>query len=177
MSLEVQVVNSSGRASLDLSLEVSQKDVLEAIESDGWVILQRATDINSSERAKSNKYVAAILRSARDGKFEPSRPRHWPYPSLISAPMLRIPNWKSVSKEKELLAITCYHLGGAETVKWLWEYDKGLSGPETNDTQIVEARGRDIIICNGWLAQRFPKPDEEMDMIMVQYRWTGFNWD
>lgn len=109
--------------------------------------------------------------------------------------MLRIPNWKSVSKEKELLAITCYHLGGAETVKWLWEYDKGLSGPETNDTQIVEARGRDMyvfnvktaldtaanflnrIICNGWLAQRFPKPDEEMDMIMVQYRWTGFNWD
>ncbi|RHZ48775.1 hypothetical protein CDV55_101990 [Aspergillus turcosus] len=146
MSLEVQTVKSSGRVSLDLSLEISRKDVLEALESDGWVVFQRATDINSSERARLNKYVAAILQSARDGKFEPSRPRHWPYPSLINAPILRIPNWKSVSKEKELLAITCYHLGGAESVKWFWEYDTGLSGPETNETQVVEARGQDMYV-------------------------------
>ncbi|KAA8642366.1 uncharacterized protein ATNIH1004_011310 [Aspergillus tanneri] len=55
MSLQIQTIQGSGKVPLDLSLEISRKEILEVLEHDGWVIIENATDINSSERAKLNK--------------------------------------------------------------------------------------------------------------------------
>ena len=61
MSLEVQTIKMSGKASLNLSLEIDRRSILEVLENEGFVIIQGATDINSSERAKFNKVSSPKL--------------------------------------------------------------------------------------------------------------------
>ncbi len=53
-----------------------------------------------------------------------------------------------LAKERELVAITCYHLGGNETVKWTLKYDAGLRGELVNRTATIEAYGRDMYVLS-----------------------------
>ena len=55
-----------------------------------------------------------------------------------------MPNWEKIAQEQELMAITCYHLGGNEDVVWHWEYDTGLRGAETKHLDTILAQGRDM---------------------------------
>lgn len=68
MSLKVQVLKNSklrevprGAAyadalvTMDLSKEADRKDILEALETDGWVILKNVADISSIDAAQENK--------------------------------------------------------------------------------------------------------------------------
>jgi hypothetical protein len=138
--------------------------------------------------------VAAFLSSARDGEFQTSTPIHKEYSTLSLIPSGRPDNWKELAKEREIVAITCYHLGGDENVKWTLDYNAGLRGDLVDQTASINACGRDMyvqseepvraqnltcssIVCNSWLARPLPKPDTEVDMIMVLYGWAGFDWN
>lgn len=90
--------------------------------------------------------MAAILTSARDGKFQPSIPVHKQYPSLSLVPLGRPQNWKELAKERELVAITCYHLGGDKNVNWTLQYDTGLRGEMANQTANIKACGQDMYV-------------------------------
>lgn len=59
MSLEIQIKTSTGTVCLDLSREECRKELLQTLENDGWVIFKKATDINSSERAKLHEVFHA----------------------------------------------------------------------------------------------------------------------
>ena len=85
-----------------------------------------------------------LLASARNGSFLASQPVHKPYPSLPLVPIGRPQNWEELAAEQEVVAITCYHLGGDENIQWTLEYDTGLRGPVTNNFATIEACGRDM---------------------------------
>ena len=51
-SLPIQVLKSTGLLSLDLSQEEDRQEVLRVLESDGFIVLKRATTLDSSELAR-----------------------------------------------------------------------------------------------------------------------------
>ena len=53
-ALPIQVLKSTGLVLLDLSLEVGRQEVLRALENDGFVVLKRATTLDSGELARRN---------------------------------------------------------------------------------------------------------------------------
>ena len=55
MALCVEVRRRNATVSLDLSQEGSHKQIIQALQEDGWVVLKKATDLNSTEEAKFNK--------------------------------------------------------------------------------------------------------------------------
>jgi hypothetical protein len=56
-SLPIQVLKSTGLVSMDLFQEEDRQEVLRAIESDGFVVLKRATTLDSSELARRNAVI------------------------------------------------------------------------------------------------------------------------
>jgi hypothetical protein len=90
--------------------------------------------------------VTTLLASARNGSYLASQPVHKPYPSLPLVPIGRPQNWEELAAERELVAITCYHLGGDENVQWTLEYDAGLRGQLANRLATIKACGRDMYV-------------------------------
>lgn len=142
----------------------------------------------------SFKYIEAILESTRGGRFEVSPPHHWSNALLLDEGPKRAPNWEALAKEQEIVAITCHHLGGDEDTQWKWEYDEGLRGRMTGKMIRIMANKNDMyvfrfptslllqiltwvsIICNGWLARSFPRPEVAADIVLINHRWIDFSW-
>lgn len=49
-----------------------------------------------------------------------------------------------MAEEKELIGLSCNHLGGSEDTRWIIEIDLGLRGEETRTMMMVEAYGQDM---------------------------------
>lgn len=91
--------------------------------------------------------------------------------------------------------MTCFHLLGDDSSCWEWEYDTGGRGEALGRTKAVSTSGRDVyvkvlslepmsvinvysrIMCNGWLANRFPKSKgKKIDLYQLNYLRTNYNW-
>ena len=57
-SLPIEVFKKGSLVSLDLSQEDARRQVLQALENNGYVVLKRATTLDSSEQARRNKVVS-----------------------------------------------------------------------------------------------------------------------
>ncbi len=56
-SVPIEVFKNGELVSIDLSQEDGRKEILQALENDGYVVLKRATTLDSSEQARRNKVI------------------------------------------------------------------------------------------------------------------------
>ncbi|PGH31994.1 hypothetical protein GX50_05188 [[Emmonsia] crescens] len=171
--METKVETASG-ATLDLHQEGDK--VIDAFNSDGYVIFKGAADTDSMEEAIENRPVRQFL-TATGSDFKCISCQHIVNSVIEKSAIDRSPQWKRLSEKTEVIAVTCFHLLGDDSSCWEWEYDTGGRGEALGRTKAVSTSGRDVIMCNGWLANRFPKSKgKKIDLYQLNYLRTNYNW-
>lgn len=174
-SLALKVHRHQEEWSLDLSDKNSASLVLQLLRDQGIVVLKGATDaIPKWPQINENKFINALIGSARDGGFRVSYVKEHDFPRYAPLTIGRSPDWKQLANDDDIIAIGCYHLGGDTDQRWIVQYDPALRKEETNKMSIIEACGGDIVICNGWLRRSSPTPTvREGKAMVIHYMWNG----
>ncbi|EDN04908.1 predicted protein [Histoplasma mississippiense (nom. inval.)] len=135
--METKVETASG-VTLDLHQEGDK--VLEAFNSDGYVIFKGAADTYSMEEAIENRPVRHFL-AATGSDFKCIMCQHIVNSVIEKSAIDRSPQWERLSKKPEVIAVTCFHLLGDDSSCWEWEYDTSGRGKALGRTKVVSARG------------------------------------
>ncbi|OCK74088.1 hypothetical protein K432DRAFT_430225 [Lepidopterella palustris CBS 459.81] len=175
-SLAVQVCINKETWSLDFSKDESLEFVLQLLRDQGIVVLKGVTEAAPKlPQAQDNKFINALVGSARDGDFYVSFTKEYDFAAYAALQYGRSPDWERLAKERDIVAIACYHLGGDPNQRWVVTYDSARRENPTDRMLYIEAFGGDIVICNGWLRRSSPSPtDKGGKVVVVHYMWKKF---
>lgn len=166
-----------------LSLSRDLTPVLRALDEDGYLILQNATQVEPVAPGSFdflqrdiilNRAVKTILFSTQKEGYRITTCR--PYKASDTCPELgRDEHWQRMASSHRLLGAMCYHLGGDINVGWKVRIRRN------DDTEEIEirAKGGDIFICHHWLLRSRPflesRQTNEVYQIVISYLWTEYS--
>lgn len=168
----------------DLTLSKDIRQILDDLDSGGYVIIRGATNIESVAQGSLdyvrrevvfNETVRSVLFSARNDYFRITACRPFKADSTCEG-LGRDPEWQKMASTRGLVGAMCYHLGGDKNVVWKVRVNRSSKDGEEVE---IQACGGDIFLCQHWLLRSKPflqttRPRDTYQ-IVISYLWNGYS--